>query len=176
MRRMGLVLVLLAVLSGTALGAQGRKGAFELNGKDGTFAFKPVARDDGKPCLSYDTPSEGGRTCFIAVGPQGGWALEAWTSASTHDAVVYGATIGAAARVRIGKVATLRTGRYSKRLKVRFYAGLVPRKALRVRPSRIVALDRHGRLLGRQHYNDGHGHFGRCDGRWDRKHYCPDQH
>ena len=119
-------LVLLAVLSGTALGAQGRKGAIELKGKDGTFTFEPAARGDGKPCLSFEGPSEGGNTCFVAVGLRGGWALEAWTTTSTHDAVVYGATIGAAARVRIGKLATLRTGRWSKRFKVRFYAGLVP--------------------------------------------------
>lgn len=142
----------------------------EVQGSDGTFAFTPAARGDGVPCLNYITSNGAGVHCFVAVGHKGGWALEAESVTSSHDVVFYGATIRAAARVRIGKVASLPTGPYSKRFHVRFFAGLVPRKALRVRPNSIVALDRRGRLLGRQHYNDGSGGFGRCDGSWDRKH------
>jgi hypothetical protein len=37
-----------------------------------------------------------------------------------------------------------------------------------VPPNKIVALDRRGRLLG--HWRDKHGHYGRCDGIWDRRH------
>jgi hypothetical protein len=77
--------------------------------------------------------------------------VEATYVASGNDVVFFGATIGRARRVRIGKVASVRTQ--------------VPR-------NRIVALDRRGRLLGRQHWRDKHGHYGRCDGIWDRK-QCP---
>jgi hypothetical protein len=172
MRRALPILLLLALVA--AQGASGKaKPVAEVEGKDGVFKFFSAARGDGRPCLSYEGPEARGGTCFIAVGPRGGWALEAWPLPSTHDVLMYGATIRAARRVRFGKVASLRTGRYSKRFKVRFFAGLVPRRALRVERNRIVALDARGRLLGRQHYRDGHGGFGRCDGRWDRRHYCP---
>jgi hypothetical protein len=173
LRKTGVALVLLALLAGTALAAQSGKPRIRLEGDDGRFVYKPKSRHDGVPCLSYVTPDAGGEACFTAVGLRGGWALEALDEATEHDTVVYGATIGAAARVRIGRVATIKTGRYRPNLKVRFFAAVVPRRALRVKPNRIVALDRHGRLLGRQHYNDGHGGFGRCDGRWDRRHFCP---
>ena len=135
------------------------------------LGFTPAKRHDGVPCLNYTTPNGGGGNCFVAVGAsKGGWALEAESVTSNHDVVFYGATIRAAARVRIGNVKSLKTGRYSTRYRVRFFAGLVPRRALRVKPNNIVALDRRGRLLGRQHYNDGNGGFGRCDGSWDREH------
>jgi hypothetical protein len=50
-----------------------------------------------------------------------------------------------------------------------------PSDGLNVRPNGIVALDHHGRLLGRQHYNDGEGRFGAFDGLHDRKmRACPD--
>ena len=178
MLRRALLLVLLVCLSGLGLAAwqtaRGSGPANEVQGSDGAFTFTPSARRDGAPCLDYEAPGSGGRTCFTAVGARGGWALEAEAVTSEHDVVLYGATIGRAARVRIGGAATLPTGRYSKRFRVRFFSGLVPRRALRVAPNRIVALDRRGRLLGRQHYNDGHGGFGRCDdGLWDRKHFCP---
>jgi hypothetical protein len=167
----------LVVLSGVAVaGLQPARGGGpipEIRGEDGTYAFKRDARGDGAPCLTYHAPDEAGGWCFKAVGSQGGWALEvASPIASEHDTVFFGATIRRAARVRIGRVASIRTLGYSRRFKLRFFAGLVPRRALRVHPNRIVALDRRGRLLGRQHYNDGHGHFGRCDGLWDRKR-CP---
>jgi hypothetical protein len=92
--------------------------------------------------------------------------------ASAHDVVFFGATIGRARRVRFGKVASLPTLGWSKRYHLRFFAGLVPRRGAHVPRNRIVALDRRGRLLGRQHWRDKHGHYGRCDGLWDRKH-CP---
>jgi len=47
---------------------------------------------------------------------------------------------------------------------------LTPRRAAHVPPNKIVALDRRGRLLGRQHWRERHGHYGRCDGVWDRRH------
>jgi hypothetical protein len=177
MRRWGLVLVVLALALSTGVAAQraagGDEPAIKVDGKDGAFIFTPTEQGDGKPCLAFDTPTDGGAMCFVAVGSRGGWALEADRLASTHDVVVYGAAVRDAARIRVGKVASLRTLPYSKRFKVRFFAGLVSRKALHTAPNSIVALDARGRLLGRQHYNDGHGHFGRCDGIWDRKHHCP---
>jgi hypothetical protein len=41
-----------------------------------------------------------------------------------------------------------------------------------VPPNTIVALDKRGRLLGRQFYDDGGSR--RCDGLWDRRHLCED--
>jgi hypothetical protein len=178
MRRCGLVPVLLglALSAGVGVAAQRAAGddeaAIKVAGKDGAFIFTPTEQGDGKPCLAFDTPTDGGAMCFVAVGSRGGWALEADRLASTHDVVVYGVAVRDAARIRVGKAVSLRTLPYSKRFKVRFFAGLVPRTALHTPPNSIVALDARGHLLGRQHYNDGHGHFGRCDGTWDRKHYC----
>jgi hypothetical protein len=86
--------------------------------------------------------------------------------------VFFGVAIGRARRVRIGKVASLGTLVWSKRYHLRLFAGLVPRRATRVPRNRIVAVDRRGRLLGRQHWRDKNGHYGRCDGIWDRRH-CP---
>jgi hypothetical protein len=79
---------------------------------------------------------------------------------------------GRARQIRIGKVATLRKLRWSGRYHLRFFAARVPRRAAKVPRNKLVALDRRGRLLGRQHYRDKHGHYGRCDGLWDRTH-CP---
>jgi hypothetical protein len=56
------------------------------------------------------------------------------------------------------------TGRIFSRFKMRFFASAVPQAFLRVPPDDIVALDANGRLLGRQHYNNGHGGFGANDG------------
>jgi hypothetical protein len=51
-----------------------------------------------------------------------------------------------------------------------FIAFAIPNGALdRVMPNDIVALDERGRLLGRQHANDGHGGFGAMDGSYDRR-------
>jgi hypothetical protein len=118
--------------------------------------------------LAYDGPREAGGHCFVAVG-RGGWAVEAEVTTSKHAVVVFGATIRPAARVRLGRVTSVRTLPFSKRFGVRFFAARVPRRAADVLPNRIAALDRHGRVLGRQHYNDGHGGFGRCNGWWDRR-------
>jgi len=52
---------------------------------------------------------------------------------------------------------------------VRLFAAPVPRAAAKVAPNRMTALDGAGRLLGRQHYNDGHGGFGARDGLWERE-------
>jgi hypothetical protein len=153
--------VVLVLLAGLAIP--------DVKGKDGTFTFDVEPRGDGVPCVSYEAPGGGGGYCFVAVG-SGGWALETTYAASEHDVVFFGATIGRARAVRIGKVATLRGLRWSKRYNLRFFAGLVPRRAVHVPRNRIVALDRRGRLLGRQHWRDKHGHYGRCDGIWDRKH------
>jgi hypothetical protein len=65
--------------------------------------------------------------------------------------VFFGAAIGQARTIRIGKVATIEKLRWSKRYRLRFFAGRVPRRALRVDRNKIVALDKRGRLLGRQH-------------------------
>jgi hypothetical protein len=145
----------------------------QVKGKDGVFTFKVGPGANGAPCVSYDGPSESGGNCFVAVG-QGGWALEAEYTSSKHDVVFFGAAIGRARQIRIGKVATLHKLRWSKRYQLRFFAGRAPRSAAKVPRNKIVALDRRGRLLGRQHYRDKHGHYGRCDGLWDRKH-CPNK-
>jgi hypothetical protein len=144
--------------------------SFTVKGHDGTWTFTPDKRSDGVPCLSYEVETGGGGWCFTAVGKWGGWALEAQPATGDEDVLFFGATIKAARTVRIGKVATIKTRRYSKRYGVRFYAARVPQRALKVKQNNIVALDRKGRLLGRQHWDDGHGHYGRCDGIWDRKH------
>jgi hypothetical protein len=49
------------------------------------------------------------------------------------------------------------------------YFASPPSDGVNVRPNRIVALNHHGRLLGRQDYNDGKGRFGAFDGLHDRK-------
>jgi hypothetical protein len=49
----------------------------------------------------------------MAVGKWGGWALEAQPDGGDNDTIFYGVTIKAARKVRIGKVATIRTRRYS---------------------------------------------------------------
>jgi hypothetical protein len=136
------------------------------------IAFKSQPRQDGVPGLSYDGPGWHGGAYFLAVGARGGWALEALHASPVKGktAVVYGATIAGARRVRFGQVASVRTMAYSQRSGVRFFGAVVPRAALDVPPDEIVAMDRAGRLLGRQHDNDGHGGFGRCDGLWDRAH------
>jgi hypothetical protein len=52
----------------------------------------------------------------------------------------------------------------------RYFALVIPTDGLSgLRLNDIVALDGEGRLLGRQHDNDGHGRFGAYDGLYDRK-------
>jgi hypothetical protein len=157
-----------ALLTAAAVAAA---ASFTVKGHDGTWKFTPDKRSDGVPCLDTEGPSGAGSWCFVAVGKWGGWALEAQPDGSEHDTIFYGTTIRAARTVKIGKVATIKTHRYSKRYGVRFFAARVPARALKVKRNRIVALDRKGRLLGRQHW-DENGSYGRCDGIWDRKH-CP---
>ena len=173
MRRLILCLAVPALLAS----ATPASAAFTVRGEDGAFRFTPRAGERGRPCLDYETPAEGGGRCFIAVGSPrhggGGWALEAEPLASDHDVVFYGVAIRRAAKIRIGKVATLETRRWSRRHGVRFFAGTVPRRALTVPRNRIVALDAAGELLGRQHWDGGNGGSGRCDGSWDRVHHCP---
>jgi hypothetical protein len=139
-----------------------------VKGKDGDFKFEATPGPQGAPCVRYDGPSESGGNCFVAVG-RGGWALEAESTQSKHDVVFFGAAIAQARAIRIGKVATIRGLGWSKRYRLRFFARRVPRRALRVDRNKIVALDKRGRLLGRQHYRE-HGGYGRFDGLWDRKH------
>jgi hypothetical protein len=159
---MTLALVLLAALAPIP----------DVEGKDGTFTFHVSRGANGAPCVDYKGPDLAGGNCFVAVGARGGWALEAVYVESEHDVVFFGAAIGRAREVRIGKVASLKPLRWSKRYHLRFFAGIAPRRATRVPPNKIVALDRRSRLLGRQHWRDEHGHYGRCDGIWDRRH-CP---
>src|SRR5512133_3259987 len=135
----------------------------QVKGKDGVFSFKVRPGANRAPCVSYDGPSESGGDCFVAVG-RGGWALEADYTSSKHDVVFFGTAIGRARQIRIGKVATIHKLRWSKRHRLRFFAARVPRRAVHVQRNKIVALDGRGRLLGRQHYRDKHGHYGRCDG------------
>ena len=130
----------------------------------------PARERGGRRRGTYETPAGGGGSCFVA-----GWALEAEPLVSDHDVVFFGAAIRKAATIRFGGVATLETRRWSRRHRTRFFAGTVPRRALRVPRNRIVALDADGELLGRQHWNDGKGGFGRCDGSWDRVHFCGDR-
>jgi hypothetical protein len=144
----------------------------DVQGEDGVFELDLEAGAERAPCVEFVMPDGGGGNCFVAVGERGGWALEAVSVTSDHDVVFFGAAIGQARRVRIGKVATIRKLHWLKRFRLRFFAQRVPRRKLRVRPNRIVALDRRGRLLGRQHWRDENGNYGRCDGIWDRRH-CP---
>jgi hypothetical protein len=143
----------------------------DVKGKDGDFTFKVTPGGSGAPCVSFDGPSESGGNCFVAV-VNGGWALEAEYTASKRDVVFFGAAIGRARKIRIGRVATIGKLRWSKRYHLRLFAARVPRRAVHVQRNKIVALDKRGRLLGRQHYRDRHRGYGRCDGLWDRRH-CP---
>ena len=142
---------------------------FTFEGEDGTYRFTPD-RTNGDPCVSYDAPTESGGTCFIAV-KDGGWALEAQVLAGKTEAVVHGTAIRRATTIRVGDVATIETRR--ARHGVRYFAAVVPLEALAVPPNKIVALDKRGRFLGRQFYDDGGSR--RCDGLWDRKHLCKDR-
>lgn len=141
------------------------------------YRFAANREDDGAPTLAYSGPASGGASRLVAVG-RGGWALEARIQRSSRTAVIMGAAVRPARYIRIGRlprlVGTVRSAALLRRTGVRFFMARVPRAALRVHANNIVALDRKGRLLGRQHYNDGHGGFGARDGRWekafDRKH------
>lgn len=141
-----------------------------IKGKDGDFVFTHGRKDRRGPTVDHRTPDGSGGRTFVAVHPYSDWALEADVIGTKRDTVVYGVAIRSARRIRIGKVVSVPTLRYSARHRVRFFAARVPRRARRVKPNDIVALDARGRLLGRQHYNDGRGRFGACDGSWDRKH------
>lgn len=127
-----------------------------------------VAEENGHACILYHGAGYGGGACF-----QNGWAVEAEFTPAVNGTLVVGFTIPEAATVRFGRsrdalqvpvVSVLgRTGE-------RFFAFVIPTDGLRrLKPNDIVALDSRGRLLGRQHYNDGHNGFGANDGLYDRK-------
>ncbi|MBE2319372.1 hypothetical protein DVA67_025575 [Solirubrobacter sp. CPCC 204708] len=125
-------------------------------------------RGDGKPMILHYGAGVGGGRTFTS-----GWAVESeLLRTETGDALV-GVTIPEAAAVRFGKGRdALRAptapmpGDSSKRV----FAVHVPVDGLSlVHANDIVALDAQGRLLGRQHVNDGRGGFGAYDGIYDRK-------
>jgi hypothetical protein len=145
------------------------------------YRFAVSDRGDGAPCVSYRFPDRGGASCLVAVGERGGWALEARLQTSGKNVFVYGAAVAATHAIRLGRlrrrIRTIVVRPALERFSVRFVVARVPRSALKVHPNDIVALDAKGRLLGRQHYNDGHDGFGRFDGIWERhlreKHRSP---
>ena len=137
--------------------------------RGGTFSFVVgKAPDRLAPCMNYIVPGMGGGVCFFASARKCGWALEAYTSSSGPASVAYGAAVPRAATIRFGHAGTIPAGRIFSRFGLRFFASAVPRAFLHVPQDDIVALDARGRLLGRQHYNDGHGGFGAFDGLIDR--------
>jgi hypothetical protein len=127
-----------------------------------------IGEDNGHPCILYHGAGYGGGTCF-----QSGWAVEAEFTPAVNGTLVVG--------FAIPETATVRFGRSRDALQVpvvdvpgrpheRYFALVIPTDGLsRLKPNDIVALDGRGRLLGRQHYNDGHDDFGANDGLYDRK-------
>jgi hypothetical protein len=176
-------LVMLAALAGTQartraatdpaavaahFGVPGKAWPFKPKDLDDQrFRFAVHDRGDKKPCIAYKVPGHDGGACFVAVG-SGGWALEANFVSTDQEPLVIGAAVPAARTVRLGTARSIALGPISKRFGVRFFAARVSDAAATTRPNGIVALDAGGRLLGRQHYNDGHGGFGARDGRWEK--------
>jgi hypothetical protein len=119
------------------------------------------------PCIAYRGAGYQGGACF-----QSGWAVQAEFTPAVDGTLVVGMTIPAAAQVRFGRTRealTVPVVAVPGRSTERYFAFVVPPEGLKVRPNDIVAIDARGRLLGRQHYNDGHGRFGAFDGLYDRK-------
>ena len=126
-------------------------------------AFALARRQDHRPCVLFNGAGQGGGGCFTR-----GWAVEVKPVPTRRGFAYVGLVASEAATVRFGDrmtvpvIAVPGLGRY-----VAVYdEGGALRK---VRQNEIVALDAQGRLLGRQHYNDGHGGFGAMDGRFDRR-------
>jgi hypothetical protein len=127
-----------------------------------------ITEENGHPCILYHGAGYGGGACF-----QSGWAVEANFTPAVNGTLVTGFAIPETATVRLGR------SRDALRVPVvdvpgrpgeRYFALVIPKERLsRLKPNDIVALDGRGRLLGRQHYNDGHGGFGDNDGLHDRK-------
>lgn len=127
-----------------------------------------VTDDNGRPCILFHGAGYGGGSCF-----QNGWAVQAEFMPAVNGTLVIGTAIP--------ETATVRFGRSRDALQVpvvdvpgmpgeRYFAFVIPNDGLsRLKANDVVALDERGRLLGRQHHNDGHGHFGANDGLYDRK-------
>jgi hypothetical protein len=118
------------------------------------------------PCIAYRGAGYQGGACF-----QNGWAVQAEFTPAVHGTLIVGMTIAQAAQVRFGRTRDALTvpvvdvpGRSTEK----YFAIVVPQDGLKVAPNDIQALDARGRLLGRQHYNDGHGRFGAFDGLYDK--------
>jgi hypothetical protein len=127
-----------------------------------------VAEFRGKPCILYRGAGHQGGPCF-----QNGWAVEANFTETVNGTLVSGVAIREAATVRFGNsrdALHVPVVDVPHRPRERYFAFVIPTDGLRgVKPNDIVALDHRGRLLGRQHYNDGRGRFGAYDGLYDRR-------
>lgn len=158
-----------------------KKVAEEFNWRDsGATRWEPVAlrgsgmkfalvrEDDGKQLIVYQGAGYAGGSEFTY-----GWAVEAEPLQTQTGTAYIGATIADAATVRFGKgrdALRVPTEPYPGDPTKRLFAVHVPPDGLsRVHPNDIVALDERGRLLGRQHVNDGKGGFGANDGLYDRR-------
>ncbi|MEA2495710.1 MAG: hypothetical protein QOJ29_3621 [Thermoleophilaceae bacterium] len=134
------------------------------------YQFAAFEGADGVPCLAY-SGDRGGGSCFVAVGQRGGWALEARVMSTAKAAFVIGVAVPATRRVRLGDIGrtvrTLAPQPEAERFGVRYFVAAVPRRALKIKPNSIVALDSSERLLGRQHYCDARDRCGPRDGRWE---------
>ena len=118
------------------------------------------------PCIGYRGAGYQGGACF-----QNGWAVQAEFANAVDSTLVVGMTIPEATHVRFGRTGealTIPVVDVPGRTTERYFAFVVPPDGLKVKPNDIVALDGRGRLLGRQHYNDGHGGFGADDGLYER--------
>lgn len=124
-------------------------------------------RSDGKPEILYQGPGSAGGRGFVS-----GWAVESESLPTSTGEAIVGIAIAEAVTVRFGKArdalrvpTTPMPGDPTKRV----FALHVPAGGLaHVHANDIVAFDAQGRLLGRQHYNDGRGGFGAYDGVYDR--------
>ncbi|MDA0182112.1 hypothetical protein OJ997_17535 [Solirubrobacter phytolaccae] len=135
----------------------------------GTGRRAALARwQDNAPVILFQADKGGGGMTYVS-----GWAVEAGTVDTDTGTVYFGVTIADAATVRFGKgrdALRVPTEPYPGDPSKRLFAVHVPVDGLsRVHPNDIVALDERGRLLGRQHYNDGKGGSGEYDGLYDRR-------
>jgi len=122
----------------------------------------------GNPTLLHRGAGSAGGMTFVT-----GWAVEAYWFETKRGMEVVAVTTADAASVRFGgPVASPQAstqplpGDPDKRAAAWHFTRA---QAAKIKPNSIMAFDAKSRLLGRQHYNDGHGGFGKYNGLYDRK-------
>lgn len=146
-----------------------------LRAEDGPIVVAEVRQPVGPadcpsarcPTLSVRGPRSGRSTRFVA-----GWAVEVRAERDGAHDVVYGAAIPAARAVELplrgGRRAVVRLGRPRPGSRRTVFAVLLPAGRVRAASNGVIARGADGRLLGRQHNNDGNDDVGAFDGTFDR--------